>query len=113
MKSILKELVGASAMVIVLSVLQSGDSYGYELLQRIKEFTDGKVIWQEASMYPLLKKMEGKGLIKSYWQMSENERPRKYCTLLEEGKKQLEYNKLEWQRLNEVFEGLWKNTMNV
>ncbi len=108
MKGISKELVGASAMVIVLSVLQNGDSYGYELLQRIKEITDGRVIWLEASMYPLLKKMEGNGLIKSYWEMSENERPRKYYTLQEEGKKQLEYNKQEWQRLNGALEELWK-----
>jgi PadR family transcriptional regulator, regulatory protein PadR len=107
MKSISKELVGASASAIILSVLQNDDSYGYELLQRIKEFTDGRVIWQEASMYPLLKKMENNGLIKSYWKMNENERPRKYYTLLDGGKKQLEFNKLEWQRLNGVFEGLW------
>ncbi len=108
MKGISKELVGASAMAIVLSVLHNGDSYGYELLQRIKDFTDGKVIWQEASMYPLLKKMETKGLIKSYWLMSESERPRKYYRLLEPGKKQLEFNKQEWQRLNEALEGLWE-----
>lgn len=108
MKSISKELVGASAMAIILSVLQNTDSYGYELLQRIKEFTNGKVVWQEASMYPLLKKMENEGLIKSYWKMNENERPRKYYTLLDGGRKQLEYNKQEWQRLNGVFEGLWK-----
>ena len=107
MKGISKELVGASALVIVLSVLQNGDSYGYELLQRIKEITDGRVIWLEASMYPLLKKMEINGLIKSYWMMSENDRPRKYYNLLDPGKKQLEYNKQEWQRLNGALEGLW------
>lgn len=107
MKSISKELVGASAIAIILSVLQNDDSYGYELLQRIKDFTNGKVVWQEASMYPLLKKMENNGLIKSYWKMNENERPRKYYTLLDGGKKQLEFNKQEWQRLNGVFEGLW------
>jgi PadR family transcriptional regulator, regulatory protein PadR len=107
MKSISKELVGASAIAIVLSVLHNEDSYGYELLQRIKEFTDGEVVWQEASMYPLLKKMENQSLIKSYWKMNEKDRPRKYYTLLDGGRKQLEYNKQEWQRLNDVLEGLW------
>ena len=107
MKSISKELVGASAIPIILSVLENGDTYGYEILQRIKKYTDGEVTWQEASKYPLLKKMENNGLIKSYWKMSKKERPRKYYTLLSDGKEQLAYNKQEWQRLNGVFEILW------
>jgi DNA-binding PadR family transcriptional regulator len=107
MKSISNELIGASATIIVLSVLQKEDGYGFEILQKIKYFTDGKVIWKEASMYPLLKKMEKNGLIKSYWRLIENERPRKYYTILAEGKKQLQHIKHEWERLNRFFQSLW------
>ena len=107
MKSISKELLGVSAIPVILSVLQNGDTYGYEIIQRIKDFTDGEVVWLEASVYPLLKKMENKGLIKSYWKMKDKERPRKYYTILAEGRKQMEYNKQEWQRLNGVFKQLW------
>ena len=56
MKSISKELVGASATPIILSVLRNGDSYGYEIVQRVKELTNGEIKWQEASIYPVLKK---------------------------------------------------------
>lgn len=107
MKSISKELVSASAIPIILSVLENEDTWGYDIIQRVKGYTDDKVVWQEASIYPLLKKMENKGLIKSYWKMSESQRPRKYYTLLADGKKQLEFNKQEWQRLNGAFERLW------
>lgn len=107
MKSISKELIGASAIPIILSFLETGDTYGYEIIQRVKDYTDGQVVWQEASIYPLLKKLENDGLIKSHWKMSKSERPRKYYTLLADGKKQLEYNKQEWQKLNGVFERLW------
>ena len=67
MKSISKELIGASAIAIILSVLRKGDSYGYEIVQQVKEVTNGGITWQEASIYPVLKKPENSGKIKSYW----------------------------------------------
>ncbi len=107
MKSISKELMGASATPIVLSILKKGDNYGYEIVQQVKDFTHGKITWKEASIYPVLKKLEENGMIKSYWKVNEGERPRKYYTLLADGKKQLEYNKQEWKMMNGVFQNLW------
>jgi PadR family transcriptional regulator PadR len=52
MKRISKELVGASASPIILSLLKQGDSYGYEMVQKVKELTNGAIKWQEASIYP-------------------------------------------------------------
>ena len=107
MKSISNELINASSMPIILSVLVNEDTYGYDIIQRVKVYTDGNFVWQEASIYPLLKKMENSGLIKSYWKMSKSERPRKYYTILDEGKKQLEFSKQELQQLNGMFGFLW------
>ena len=107
MKSISKELVGASAIPIILSVLRNGDSYGYEIVQSVKELTHGEIKWKEASIYPVLKKLESSGMIKSYWKVLENERPRKYYTILADGKKQLEQNKYEWELVQAVFGKLW------
>jgi DNA-binding PadR family transcriptional regulator len=107
MKEISKELIGASASSIILSLLQQGDSYGYEIIQRVKEYTDGKIKWKEASIYPVLKKMEGEGMIKSYWKMEDGERPRKYYSILVSGIKQLEANKVEWNMVQSIFTRLW------
>ena len=107
MKSISNELINASSIPIILSMLTNEDTYGYDIIQRVKDYTNGNFVWQEASIYPLLKRMENNGLIKSYWKMSTSERPRKYYTILDEGKKQLEYSKQELQQLNGVFERLW------
>jgi PadR family transcriptional regulator, regulatory protein PadR len=103
MKSIAKELVGASATPIILSVLKNGDSYGYEIVQRVKELTNGEIKWQEASIYPVLKKLENSGMIKSYWKVLEGERPRKYYSILSGGKEQLEHNMHEWRLVHSVF----------
>ncbi len=107
MKSISKELIGASAAPIILSVLKKGDSYGYEIVMKVKELTNDQLKWNEASIYPVLKKLESRGLIKSYWKVLENERPRKYYIILAEGEKQFELNMHEWQIVNSLFGKLW------
>lgn len=107
MGNVSKELVGASAIKIILSVLVHGDNYGYEILQKVKELSGGMIQWNEGSIYPVLKKMESQGLIKSYWRMEENERPRKYYTLLEPGKVELSNKKAEWNMVNTILTKLW------
>lgn len=104
MKSISKELIGAAAIPLILAVLKRGDSYGYEIVQEVKELTGEKITWKEASIYPVLKKMEKNGMIKSYWKVNENSRPRKYYTLLTEGKKQLRINLEEWNLIHSTLE---------
>lgn len=106
MKSISKELIGAASIPLILAILKKGDSYGYEIVQEVKELTDKKINWKEASIYPVLKKMENNGMIKSYWKVQENQRPRKYYTILADGKKQLEKNVDEWQMIHSVLERL-------
>ena len=107
MKSISKELIGASAVPIILSVLQKGESYGYEIVQLVKKHTNGKITWQQASIYPVLKKLEEENMIKSYWKINDNERPRRYYKITAAGKKQLEFNKEEWEMIHGVFQALW------
>ena len=107
MKSISKELVGASAAPLILSMLKNGDSYGYEIVQKVKELTKDEIKWKEASIYPVLKKLENNGMIKSYWKVQEGERPRKYYTILADGKEQLEQNMHEWELVHAVFGKLW------
>ena len=47
MVKVSKELVGASAIKIILSVLAQGDNYGYEILQKVKELSGGRIKWNE------------------------------------------------------------------
>ena len=111
MKSIARELTGAFAVPIVLSVLKEGDSYGYEIVRKVKNMTNKEVKWNEPSIYPVLKKLEKSGLIKSYWVTEKVERPRKYYSILPKGNKQLEQNKHEWIVFNSVLEKLWNNKL--
>jgi DNA-binding PadR family transcriptional regulator len=105
-KSISKEIIGAFSVPIILSILKQGDNYGYGIVQSVKENSNKEITWNEASIYPVVKKLENKGLIKSYWKVIENERPRKYYTILSDGIKQLEYNMSEWNTIQTLFEKL-------
>ena len=103
MKSISRELIGAYAVPIILAILRHGDTYGYEIMQEVKRLTNNRIKWREASIYPVLKMMESRGMIKSYWKVQNSERPRKYYTILADGKKQLEHTREEVDMVYSLF----------
>lgn len=82
--------MGASAIPLVLALLQNSDTYGYEIMKILRERSMDRINWKEGSMYPVLSKMEKRKLIKSYWNIKDHDRPRKYYTILQKGHKELE-----------------------
>jgi DNA-binding PadR family transcriptional regulator len=90
MKKISKEQMGANANAMILLILKREDSYGYAIMKELKDISSGRIIWKEGSLYPVLKKMETKKLIKSYWNVKDHDRPRKYYKILVKGINELE-----------------------
>jgi DNA-binding PadR family transcriptional regulator len=107
MKGITNELLGATASSMVLAILKEGDSYGYEIVHKMKELTEGQLKWQEATIYPILKQLENEGMIRSYWQINPGERARKYYSLEQEGVKKLHENRKEWNLAQILLGKLW------
>lgn len=93
MKSVSRELNWASAAPLILAVLAEGDNYGYEICQKVKELGNDEIKQREVFIYPVLKKLENERMIRSYWKVQAGERTRKYYSLLERGRKQLEQNR--------------------
>src|ERR1041385_3248881 len=81
-----KELVAASTVPLVLSVLSKGETYGYELIQNVRELSDGRIEWTEGMLYPVLHWMERERMIESEWREVAGERRRKYYRLRKEGR---------------------------
>ncbi|MGV8133597.1 MAG: PadR family transcriptional regulator [Mangrovibacterium sp.] len=102
MKSISRELIGASAALIILTVLTKGDSYGYEIVMKVKSLSNNEIKWQVAGIYPVLKKLEDNNMIKSYWKVQADQRPRRYYSIEADGKKQLEQNMRDWNMVQSV-----------
>lgn len=95
-----------------LSVVDRGDCYGYELVNRISkcmEITDGTI-------YPLMKRLKESGLIDSYIVESSEGPPRKYYKITENGKAELNRLSEEWyefvESINELLKGDSDNESN-
>jgi PadR family transcriptional regulator, regulatory protein PadR len=102
-----KELVAASTVPLVLSVLTEGETYGYALIQRVRELSGGKIEWTEGMLYPVLHWMEGEELIESEWREAETGRKRKYYRLRKEGRRALKGEQEQWMTVHETLTKLW------
>ena len=103
-----KELVAASTEPLILSLLAKGESYGYELIQEVKELSGDKIKWTDGMLYPVLHRMEDSGWIKSRWVEMENGRRRKYYSIKKDGHQALKGKRKQWTMISSVLGGLWK-----
>ena len=107
-----KELVAASAEPLILSLLEHGESYGYAIMQEIHARSEEQLKWTDGMLYPVLHRMEEKGLIKSRWVKIESGRKRKYYALKQDGKRALEKHVEQWNMVNSVLTGLRPKAIN-
>ena len=103
-----KELVAASAEPLILSLLAKGESYGYAIIQEVKLRSEGKLQWTDGMLYPVLHRMENRGLIKARWGESETGRKRKYYSLKKDGKTAMAKHHEQWSLVHSVLAGLKK-----
>ena len=90
--------------LIVLAVLTQLDEeqYGYSLIKRLSE--KGLEV-DQGTLYPLLRRLEGQGLLESNWRV-ESDRPRRYYAISEEGRALLPQLKQEWEGLVTIMDGM-------
>ena len=103
-----KELVAASSVPLVLSILSEGDSYGYAIIQRVKDLSGGKIEWTDGMLYPVLHWLEDQRLVRSRWTKSESGRKRKYYSLQPEGREALRLQKQQWTLVSSTLRQLWR-----
>ena len=101
-----KDLVAASSTPIVLGILSEGDSYGYAILKRVQELSNGQITWTDGMLYPVLHRLERLGLIKASWGTAENGRRRKYYRLTDRGRTQLDEERRQWQVVDKAVRGI-------
>lgn len=106
-----KDLVAASATPLVLAILAEGDSYGYAILKRVGELSDGELTWTDGMLYPVLHRLERLGYVEARWGKSETGRRRRYYRLTRKGREQLEEQRRQWQVVDATLRGIWKETL--
>jgi PadR family transcriptional regulator, regulatory protein PadR len=103
-----KDLVAASSTPIVLAILSEADSYGYAILQRVRELSGGRMEWTDGMLYPVLHRLERLGLVKARWQVAGSGRRRKYYRITSEGRAQLAEERRQWQAVDATLRGIWQ-----
>ena len=91
-----RELLRGSTNLLILSVLEKENLYGYQMIKKLKMKSENVFEFQEGTLYPILHKLEADGAISSYWDETGSKK-RKYYTITKEGKKHLKDKKEEWE----------------
>lgn len=102
-----KDLTAASSTPLILTILSQGESYGYDIIKQVRDLSHGEITWTDGMLYPILHKLEKKGMITSEWKAGDNGRRRKYYRINEQGKQALAKEKENWHLITSMFKQLW------
>lgn len=102
-----RELIAATTRPMLLGILAEGENYGYALIQRVKELSNGKLEWNEGMLYPVLHRLEREGLITAEWKEGGSSRKRKYYRLTHPGKNAETFEREQWLSVHQTLSALW------
>jgi PadR family transcriptional regulator, regulatory protein PadR len=94
--SIARELKRGSLELIVLHLLAPGEAYGYEIVSKLTDETNGSLEVTDGTLYPVLYRLERAGYVAVRWETPERGVPRKYYRLTDSGREELARLKEEW-----------------
>jgi DNA-binding PadR family transcriptional regulator len=104
-----KDLIAASSTPIVLAILAEADSYGYAILQRVRELSGGRMEWTDGMLYPVLHRLERLGHVEARWEVADSGRRRKYYRITAQGRTQLAEERRQWQAVESTLRGIWQS----
>lgn len=96
--------------LLILKVLNLGEMHGLGISRRIEQITKGTFQVKPGSLFPALYRMEQAGYLKSSWGESETRRKAKFYELTAAGRRQLEAETEEWQRISVAMASALKAT---
>ncbi|MEM6645304.1 MAG: PadR family transcriptional regulator [Bacteroidota bacterium] len=102
-----KALVSASIKPFILSIVSEGETYGYEIIQRVKYLTDGQMTWTTSTLYPVLHSLQNDGLLESSWRDVGSGPRRKYYRLTAKGEQALQREQSQWLHIHRALMKLW------
>ena len=94
------DLVQGTLDLLILKIIALEPMHGWAIAQRIRQMSGEVLQVGQGALYPSLHKLEQNGWISSEWAISENNRRAKYCTLTKSGRKALDQEAAQWERLS-------------
>ena len=106
---IAKDLVAASAIPLVLAILDEGESYGYAILKRIDELSGGELEWTDGMLYPLLHRLDRLGYVEARWESPLGGRRRRYYRITPTGRDALSEQRRQWEVVAGALQNAWRS----
>jgi len=100
------DLLQGTLDMLILKAVSLGPLHGYGVLLRIQQISKDRLEIQQGSLYPALYRLEHQGWITSEWGESENKRKAKYYRLTAAGKRKLQTETENWNRMASVMAGI-------
>ena len=85
--------------LLILKALSAGELHGLGVSRRVEQITRGTFLVQPGSLFPALHRLEEAGALSSSWQPSENNRRAKFYTLTKSGRRRLDDEMAQWNRV--------------
>jgi PadR family transcriptional regulator PadR len=108
-----KGLVAGSSTLLVLSLLEHGDLYGYQMIEELARRSNDVFQMKEGTLYPILHALEKGKYLSSYEQQAPTGRMRKYYKLTRKGRELLADKKTEWARFHQGVEDVLSGGANA
>jgi PadR family transcriptional regulator PadR len=100
------DLVQGTLDMLILKILALQPINGWAISQRLKQISSDVLGVSDGSLYPALHKLEQRGWITSQWKPSENNRRAKFYSLTRLGRKELEKETANWNRVSEAISSI-------
>lgn len=94
------ELLPGTLDLLILRVLRRGAAHGYGIAERLRATSEDVLRVGESSLYPALQRLLLNGWVKAEWGASENNRRARYYTLTLRGRKRLEQEQADYERMD-------------
>jgi PadR family transcriptional regulator len=100
------DLLQGTLDMLILKVVALGPTHGYAIAQRLQQMSQDVLQVQQGSLYPALHRLEKRGWVKAEWAASDTGREARFYSLTRLGRKQLEEQRENWDRLSSAISGI-------
>jgi PadR family transcriptional regulator, regulatory protein PadR len=104
------DLLQGTLDMLILKAVSLGPLHGYGVLLRIQQISKDRLEIQQGSLYPALYRLEHQGWIASEWGESDNKRKARFYRLTATGKRRLQTEAANWNRMSDVIAGILETT---
>jgi transcriptional regulator len=98
------EVLQGTLDMLVLKALELEPMHGWGITERIEQWSESVLQLGQGTLYPALYRLERQGLIRSHWQVTDNNRNARYYSLTRQGRRLLVQEVAEWRRMSRAIE---------